>query len=70
MPDYSKSIIYRIYCKDENIIGEYIGSTVNKYDRKKVINHIAIMKIHRIIIINYIYSSEQMVDLIISYLRR
>lgn len=35
MPDYSKSIIYRIYCKDENITGEYIGSIVNKYDRKK-----------------------------------
>ena len=34
MPDYSKSCIYKIYCKDENITDCYIGSTTNYAKRK------------------------------------
>ena len=32
--DYSKTIIYVIKCKDDNITEEYIGSTTNFIDRK------------------------------------
>ena len=33
MPDYSKSIIYKITCKDPSITKMYIGSTTNIYQR-------------------------------------
>jgi hypothetical protein len=39
MPDYSKSIIYRIVCKDPNITDEYIGSTTNHIRRKALHKH-------------------------------
>jgi hypothetical protein len=32
--DYSKTIIYVIKCKDDNITEEYIGSTTNFIERK------------------------------------
>ena len=32
--DYSKTIIYKIYCKDETITQNYIGSTTNFTKRK------------------------------------
>ena len=35
--DYSKTIIYVLKCKDDNIIEEYIGSTINFIERKS--NH-------------------------------
>jgi hypothetical protein len=34
MPDYTKSIIYKLCCKDTTIEDIYIGSTTNFYDRK------------------------------------
>ena len=34
MPDYSKTIIYRICCKDPSIKDTYIGSTTNLTKRK------------------------------------
>lgn len=33
MPDYSKTVIYRIKCKDESIKETYIGHTTNYYHR-------------------------------------
>ena len=33
MPDYSKSIIYKLCCKDTNVKEIYIGSTYDKNDR-------------------------------------
>ena len=33
--DYKNSVIYRIYCKDENIKDCYIGSTIDLYNRFK-----------------------------------
>jgi hypothetical protein len=33
MPDYSKTIIYKIICKDSNINDYYIGHTTNLYNR-------------------------------------
>jgi hypothetical protein len=35
MPDYSKTIIYVIKCKDENVEDEYVGSTTNFSRRKR-----------------------------------
>jgi DNA polymerase sigma len=35
MPDYSKTIMYVIKCKDENVEEEYIGSTTNFKERLK-----------------------------------
>jgi hypothetical protein len=35
MPDYSKTIIYVIKCKDENVENEYVGSTTNFSRRKR-----------------------------------
>jgi hypothetical protein len=35
MPDYSKTIIYVIKCKDDNITEEYIGSTINFRSRER-----------------------------------
>ena len=35
MPDYSKSVIYCISCKDESITDSYIGSSVNFKKRKQ-----------------------------------
>ena len=37
MPDYSKSVIYKISCKDNNIDFVYIGSTTNF--NRRVISH-------------------------------
>ena len=37
MPDYSKSLIYKLECKDPKITEIYVGATTNFYDRKK--NH-------------------------------
>ena len=34
MPDYSKSIIYKLECKDPNITEIYVGATTSFYDRK------------------------------------
>ena len=34
MPDYSKSLIYKLCCKDASITDIYIGSTTNKTKRK------------------------------------
>ena len=34
MPDYSKSIIYKLCCKDPSITDIYIGSTTNFIERK------------------------------------
>lgn len=34
MPDYQKSVIYKVSCKDTNITEFYIGSTVNFSQRK------------------------------------
>ena len=34
MPDYTKSVIYRIVCKDTNITDCYVGSTTNFNNRK------------------------------------
>jgi len=35
MPDYSKIVIYKIFCKDSNITDVYIGSTIN-FKRRKI----------------------------------
>ena len=35
MPDYSKGLIYKFVCKDDNITENYIGSTVNFKKRKR-----------------------------------
>ena len=35
MPDYSKTIIYRIVCKDANITDCYIGHTTNMVKRRQ-----------------------------------
>jgi hypothetical protein len=35
MPDYSKTIIYVIKCKDENVEDEYVGHTTNFKERLK-----------------------------------
>ena len=37
MTDYSKSVIYGIYCKDETVLEFYIGSTYDEKQREK--NH-------------------------------
>jgi len=37
MPDYSKSLIYKLECKDPNITEIYVGATTSFYDRKS--NH-------------------------------
>ena len=34
MPDYSKTIVYKLCCKDPNIEDIYIGSTCNLRKRK------------------------------------
>ncbi len=34
MPDYSKTVIYKIFCKDSNITEQYIGHTTNFKRRK------------------------------------
>ena len=34
MPDYSNTIIYKIYCKDENVKDFYVGATCNFIRRK------------------------------------
>ena len=34
MPDYSKSIIYKIECKDPNVTEIYVGATTDFYTRK------------------------------------
>ena len=34
MPDYSKTVIYKIVCKDETVDYLYIGSTTNLKKRK------------------------------------
>lgn len=34
MPDYSKSIVYKLCCKDPEITDIYVGSTCSKYKRK------------------------------------
>ncbi len=34
MPDYSKGVIYKIYCKDPNIDKVYIGSTTDFNNRR------------------------------------
>jgi len=39
MPDYSKTIIYKICCKDTSITDIYIGSTCNFYRRKAQHKH-------------------------------
>ena len=35
MPDYSKSIIYKLECKDPNVTEIYVGSTTDFYTRKR-----------------------------------
>jgi hypothetical protein len=35
MPDYSKSIIYKLECKDPKVTEIYVGATTNFYNRKK-----------------------------------
>lgn len=35
MPDYNKAVIYKIMCKDTNILNIYVGSTTNFINRKK-----------------------------------
>jgi hypothetical protein len=37
MPNYSKSIIYKLECKDPDVTEIYVGVTTNFYDRKR--NH-------------------------------
>ena len=37
MTDYSKAVIYGIYCKDKNVLEIYIGSTHDEIEREK--NH-------------------------------
>ena len=34
MPDYSKTVIYKICCKDVNVTDIYVGHTTNLYKRK------------------------------------
>ena len=34
MPDYSKTVIYKICCKDVNVTDIYVGHTTNLYNRK------------------------------------
>ena len=35
MPDYSKSVVYKICCKDADIKEFYVGSSCNLYNRKR-----------------------------------
>jgi hypothetical protein len=35
MPDYSKTVIYKIFCKDSNITEQYIGHTTDFNERKR-----------------------------------
>ena len=35
MSDYSKAVIYSIYCKDKNVLEFYIGSTQNEKQREQ-----------------------------------
>ena len=35
MTDYSKAVIYNIYCKDKNVLEIYIGSTHDKKEREQ-----------------------------------
>lgn len=35
MPNYSKSIIYKLECKDPDVTEIYVGATTNFYNRKK-----------------------------------
>jgi hypothetical protein len=39
MSEYNNSVIYKIYCKDDNITDIYIGSTTNFKDRKQMHKH-------------------------------
>ena len=34
MTDYSKAVIYGIYCKDKNVLEIYIGSTYDEIERE------------------------------------
>ena len=36
MPDYSKSLIYKLECKDPNITEIYVGATTDFYTRKNL----------------------------------
>ena len=42
--DYSNTVIYKIYCKDENIKDVYVGHTINftqrKYSHVKACNNL------------------------------
>lgn len=35
MPDYNKAVIYKIMCKDTNILNIYVGSTTNFISRER-----------------------------------
>ncbi len=50
MPDYSKGVIYKIYCKDPNIDKVYIGSTTDFNKGDITINMIVKLKIEKNII--------------------
>ena len=64
--DYSKTVIYKIVCNDENVDYLYIGSTTDITKRNTLINVLVIMKIKMIIIKRNILKCVKMVDLKIS----
>ena len=63
--DYSKSMIYKLCCKDVNIKEIYVGSTTNLIKRKYQHKADCYNKNRKVIIIMYINLSDQTEDLII-----
>lgn len=47
MINYSKTMIYKLYCKDENVTKIYIGYTTNIKDRMGVHRRVTLYNTHK-----------------------
>jgi hypothetical protein len=66
--DYSNTIIYKIYCKDESITDVYVGHTTNfiqrKYVHKNTCNNVVnTLKIYNVIRCNGGWNNWDMVEI-------
>jgi hypothetical protein len=66
--DYSKTVIYKICCKDLSISNLYIGNTTNLVKRRYQHKVVVLMKKINLIILKYINLFVIMVDLKIGLL--
>lgn len=67
MPDYSNTIIYKIYCKDETIKDVYIGHTTNflqrKNQHKNYVNNNENVKLYNFISKNGGWDNWEMIEI-------